>query len=301
VWAETSAVTVKHLSSRTLAQIPLPLPPLDEQRRIVAILEDHLSRLDMALGMTKSAAERFRVFERSLLQNAILGRTGPAADKPVNPSTGLPRDWKWEPWPEVGESQNGKAFSSRLYQPDGVRLIRPGNLSSDGSMSWTDTNTRCLPPEVAEENPSYMVREGEIVMNLTAQSLKDDFLGRVCMTGAGETALLNQRLARLKPLRVESRFAYYVFRSPLFRHFVSSLNTGSLIQHMFTKQLADFRLPIPPMEEQVAIADFLDAEQVGLRHSEGLLSPLEGRATGLRRSLLAAAFSGQLTKEIANV
>lgn len=45
---ETHSITVKHLSSKTLAEIPLPLPPLPEQRRIVAKIENLSARLRRA-------------------------------------------------------------------------------------------------------------------------------------------------------------------------------------------------------------------------------------------------------------
>ena len=56
-----------------------------------------------------------------------------------------------------------------------------------------------MPQEFREENPDLIVRGGELVMNLTAQSLRDEFLGRVCITDEDEGCLLNQRLARLTP------------------------------------------------------------------------------------------------------
>src|SRR5260370_40596089 len=48
--SETSSVTVKHLSSHTIAEIPLPLPPLPEQDRIVGEIEKQFTRLDAAVA-----------------------------------------------------------------------------------------------------------------------------------------------------------------------------------------------------------------------------------------------------------
>ena len=48
--AKTSSVTVKHLSSLTVADIPLPLPPLPEQRRIVAKIEELFTQLDAGVA-----------------------------------------------------------------------------------------------------------------------------------------------------------------------------------------------------------------------------------------------------------
>lgn len=202
----------------------------------------------------------------------------------------LPADWTWATWDQVGSSQNGRAFPSTDYSSEGVKLLRPGNLSASGALAWTPDNTRRLPERYAAENDDLLVRGGELIMNLTAQSLRDDFLGRVCRTGSDDRCLLNQRLARLTPSLVDPEFLLRVFQSPIFRRFVGDLNTGSLIQHMYTRQLAGFAFPIPPLDEQAEIArrvrtslsvapdDWIDVSTVD----------------ALRAGVLAAAFRGDL-------
>ena len=60
VHRETSSVTVKHLSSETVKQLPLPLPPRAEQDRIVAAIEEQFSRLDAAVAALESAQGKLR-------------------------------------------------------------------------------------------------------------------------------------------------------------------------------------------------------------------------------------------------
>jgi type I restriction enzyme S subunit len=71
--AETSSITVKHLSSKSIQQIPLPLPPLAEQERIVEILEEQFSRLDKALEVANQLEARIASERRSLLHSAFTG------------------------------------------------------------------------------------------------------------------------------------------------------------------------------------------------------------------------------------
>lgn len=129
---------------------------------------------------------------------------------------------------------------------EGVRLLRPGTLHVSGRVEWTIENTRCIPVRWATDFPDFIVGNGELVMNLTAQSLKDEFLGRICLTSSPERCLLNQRICRLIPISVPPWYLLWMFKSSMFRRFVDGLNTSSLIQHMFTSQLADFTLPLPP-------------------------------------------------------
>lgn len=174
--------------------------------------------------------------------------------EPAPPDTvdlpSLPDNWTWVRWEQIGFSQNGRAFPSKEYQAQGVKLLRPGNLHVSGKVVWNEGNSRHLPKRWATEFPEFIVGPRELIMNLTAQSLKDEFLGRVCLTGSDERCLLNQRLARLSPIKVLPEFILWLFKSSVFRRFVDELNTGSLIQHMFTTQLGDFLLPLPPLPEQ---------------------------------------------------
>jgi type I restriction enzyme S subunit len=154
-----------------------------------------------------------------------------------------------------------------------------------------------MPETYATKFPDYLVGPDEIVMNLTAQSLKDEFLGRVCMTDSGDAVLLNQRLARLTPFGVHPRFVFWVLKSPIFRRFVDQLNTGSLIQHMFTSQLDEFVLPVPPLAEQLRIVARVEEILGGLATVEEAISKTLRRGIVARSSIFVAAFSGKLVSQ----
>lgn len=71
--ANTPSVTVKHLSSRTVAEIELPLPPRAEQTRIVDKLEELLSDLDAGVAELKAAQRKLALLRQSLLKAAVEG------------------------------------------------------------------------------------------------------------------------------------------------------------------------------------------------------------------------------------
>lgn len=243
---------------------------------------------------------RLKARGRTPGDNRWKGRYKEPADADLSGMPELPPGWRWATWDQIGFSQNGRAFPSGQYQAHGIRLLRPGNLHVTGRVEWTDENTRYMSPSWAETYPSHVVRPGELVMNLTAQSLKDEFLGRICQTGGSDVCLLNQRIARLVPIIVERRFIFWLFKSPVFRRFVNSLNTGSLIEHMFTSQLAEFVLPIPPLPEQRRIVAEVERLLSLTEAVEEAAEQGRARSQRIRQSILKWGFEGRLTSQDPN-
>ncbi len=152
-----------------------------------------------------------------------------------------------------------------------------------------------------ERSKDLIVRGRELVMNLTAQSLKDEFLGRVCITDSDEYCLLNQRLARITLLKsLVSLYALYMLKSNVFRQFVNGLNTGSLIQHMFTSQLEGFCFPLPPITEQEQIVSEVERRLSVITQLETIVEANLKRAERLRQSILKEAFAGRLVPQDPN-
>lgn len=69
----TPSITVKHLSSKTIGEIGLPLPPRNEQTRIVEKLEELLSDLDAGVSELKAAQKKLGQYRQSLLKAAVEG------------------------------------------------------------------------------------------------------------------------------------------------------------------------------------------------------------------------------------
>jgi type I restriction enzyme S subunit len=336
-----------------LGGLSLPLPPLNEQRRIVAKLEDLLARSRRAkdaleaipplleklrqsilaaafrgdltadwraknpdVEPAEELLKRIRVERRKKWEEAELAKLrakgkAPTDDRwkakyqepePVDTEgvPELPEGWAWASWREIGFSQNGRAFPSTEYLDIGVPLLRPGNLHASGEVKWTSSNTKCLDERWAEEFPEHVVSRCELVINLTAQSLKDEFLGRVCMTGENERCLLNQRIGRLTPVLLEPRFVLWLFKSPEFRTFVDGLNSGSLIQHMFTSQIDEFAIRVPPLPEQREIAKRLDRAASVWLGAQRRLDSLSTQLDSLDGALLSKAFRGELVEQDPN-
>lgn len=74
----TPSITVKHLSSKTVADLPIPVPPPTEQAELVAAIETHFSRLDAAVASLTRAKANVKRARASVLKAAVEGRLVPA-------------------------------------------------------------------------------------------------------------------------------------------------------------------------------------------------------------------------------
>jgi len=299
---ESRGVGINHLGRTRLANWKVPVAPWHEQLRIVHFVEDQLSRLDRASSEVRATSARIGNLRRAHQLRLVLGAGRVELGDvdlgqlggPEPPAAPLPAGWRWKKWKEVGASKNGRAFPSSDYSSSGVPLLRPGNMGPTGRLCWTERSTRHLPERYAASHPDLLLEPRDIVMNLTAQSLKDDFLGRVCMVG-DDRALLNQRILRLRARDLSPEYALLIFQSPLFRSYVKTLNTGSLIQHMFSKQVDEFWMPVPPPEYQGAATEISKTMVEGTDRLVGAINTTDRRARALERAALQAAFSGRLT------
>jgi len=208
----------------------------------------------------------------------------------------LPDTWTWAPIAELADVQNGRAFPSAEYCDEGVRLLRPGNLHGSGRIEWNELNTVHLPDRWARQFPEFVLSRGELLINLTAQSLKDEFLGRACVKGDDLAALLNQRIGRFRPFGADDLrpYLFVYLKSPRFRSYVNTLDTGSLIRHTHTKQVLAHQAPLPPLPEQREIVRQVGALFKLADAVEQRVARAAAQAGELSQAIFAKAFRGEL-------
>jgi type I restriction enzyme, S subunit len=241
---------------KSLALEEFVLPPLNEQRRLAK-----------CLSASEWVAETMR---RLLTRHKLLRRA--AIDAFTHN----------EAWPKVSigdvcDMQNGKAFPGTSYDKNGIRLMRPGNLSESGYLTWEPSKTVHLSPEWEHQASEFVVTPGDVVMNLTAQSLEDGFMGRVCLTREGDRSLLNQRIGRFcdwKP-NVIPEYIFRVFQSSRFEAYAVEMCEGSKVKHIFWPYIARYTFRVAPIQEQHAIVNLL-------RDIDTLLDQLTERAQAHR-------------------
>jgi type I restriction enzyme S subunit len=216
---------------KTLASQHFSIPPKDEQRRIAEILW--------------TADENYQAREKVLEEIIQLRQL--VIDDLLSDASGK----NAVALRDVCKMQNGRPFPSDDYRSSGVKLLRPGNLGSDGYFYWSENATKFLPDNYLQTAADFLVEENDVVINLTAQSLEDGFMGRVCLAGRGDSSLLNQRIGRFRHAEsIDSAYLFRCLQTSRFRKLVETSCEGSKIRHLYWRHIEGFMIPLPSKKEQ---------------------------------------------------
>jgi len=270
---------IAHLSSTRFASVEFALPPLAEQKRIVDAIEEHLSRLDAALRMTDAVENR----SRSLAQ-AIVAQLWeePCERRPLG---------------EISEVIAGPAFRSAEFvsEDDGVRLLRGDNIEP-GSLRWKDA--RCWPHDRLGGLEHLYIEPDDLILAMDRPVISSGL--KLAFAGAEDLpALLVQRVARIRVgPPSNARFVYRLLQHPSFVRHLLEGQTGTQVPHVTLEAIRSFKVPVPALQRQRELSDWSEGLLEELSRNRNVMSRSRQLAVVLRRSILAAAFSGQLVPQV---
>ncbi|WP_205876828.1 restriction endonuclease subunit S [Mycobacterium camsae] len=264
--------SMRNISQSALRTIRILIPPLDEQRRIVDLLEDHLSRLDAAETYVRNAMQKLRLLKASVLASLHAGEPYPLGALAVDSGYGT----------SVKCVADGK----------GAAVVRIPNLV-DGQIDLSDEK-RVLNAEA--DTSAYMLAPGDVLIVRTNGSV--DLIGRSAVVQPGIDAAFASYLIRYRVREevVRPRWVQIMLSTPQVRSRIESLAASSAGQHNLSlSKLNPLELPVPPITTQDAGIQLVVGMEVEASRLAASIAATRLRAARLRSSILAAAFSGRLT------
>jgi type I restriction enzyme S subunit len=307
----TSAVTVKHLSSTTVADLPLPLPPLAEQGRIVSAIDEAFSKLgagDTGLRTVRQLLKRMR---DAILDAAVAGRLVPQrpGDRPAGellaelgvdvspPLEPLPSGWCRARLGDLvgreGLFVDGDWVETKDQDPLGeVRLTQ---LADIGVGQWRNRSNRFMSTAASERLGCTLLQEGDVLVARMPEPL-----GRACQFPGDVrpcVTVVDVAILRPDPRSVSPIWLMWAINSRVSRGQIEALKAGTTRKRISRKNLASVTFSVPPVEEQQRIANEIDRQLSFLDACERAVDAGLARAVALRRSVLQAAFEGRLVPQ----
>lgn len=276
-----TGATVQGVKLPFVKSLPFPTLTLEEQQRIVAVLDEAFEGLDRA----RAHAEANLQNARELFENYREEYLDPTSRD----------DWWSVQLDQLIDIKHGFAFKSAFFEGEGqYAVLTPGNYYETGGFKDRAEKQRYYSGEFPSE---FIVKKGDLLVAMTEQA--PGLLGSCMIVPEDDRFLHNQRLGLITPKNDVSWSAEYfaqAFNLKAFRKGLSDTCSGATVRHTSPKRILAESVPYC---EDVAQLD-LAAAHLSEREEDCRLMEKSYRAKvkdldGLRQSFLKKAFAGELT------
>lgn len=271
--AAATGTTMKNLSNQALQNLSVSLPPLPEQQRIVAILDETFAGLAIATANAEKNLRNARELFESYLSSVFEGA--------------------FEQWPtarlgELSQQVTDGTHNSPPYTKGGIPMLDSKHIREDFAIEdntsekfisrETDTllAQRCKP------------REGDILISSRGT------IGKIAIVNASQdfNIMGNMILIRL-PASVDRQFAAFYLHSQVAH--IESIARGVAQKGLYLSQVREYEIPIPPLSKQSEIGKSLGIVSEQTKRTEAIYTQKLAALADLKQSILQKAFSGELT------
>ena len=256
--------------------LEIPLPPLAEQRRVVARIEELAAKIHEARSLRHQTAEEADALPRKTADELLDSKLAPR--KPLVELLSEPL-------------MNGLSVpASRLGS--GVCFAKVGVVNSG---VFNASETKLVDVQLADDS-RYWLRKGDIVVS---RGNSPEFVGRSAVYEGNPSKCAMPDLLiriRLDPKKADTRFVSAFFHSTEAREYIAAQisGTSSTMPKISQPKLEALPIPVPPLTEQRRIVAELDALQAEVDALKHLQAESSLRLEQLLPSILDRAFSGEL-------
>jgi type I restriction enzyme S subunit len=272
------------LTQGAMNRIPVVSPPIEEQREIVRILEEQFSRLDAAAASIAAVRRKADQFRRSIWRTAFLG------------GLSLEGIRSESPWPLVELNQLNHPERPICYGilmpgpdvPDGIPYVKVRDMRND--VVSVDSLNRTS-PEIESKYARARLKAGDVLVSIRGT------YGRVAIVPQElDGGNITQDTARIAPVGCTNKYLAAYLRSPEAQAFLQRVARGVAVKGVNIGDLRRLPVPVPSTEIQQSVVQCLDKYSSVLSVVDATVVKVSERLESTRRSLLHAAFTGELTK-----
>ena len=291
-------VSYPAINAIDLANIPLHIHPLTQQRAIADYLDRETAQLDALVAAKQRLLDLLAEKRHALITHAVTNGLDTVVDvrETQTPITSrdwwfgsMPKDWQSLPLKYLCEKNSlyGANISSNSYESHGVRFIRTSDISDDGVLYPEGVN---IAQYLVED---YMLNDGDFLIS------RSGTIGRslIYKKEMGPCAYAGYLIRYILKSNTSPHWLFYVTKSEGFEQWLSSVVIEATIGNVNGEKYANMLLPLPPLAQQHAIADYLDCETARLDELAAKTRETIALLKERRAALVTAAVTGQIDVE----
>ena len=271
-----NGATVDTLTIQKLQSVRLRVPPLPEQQRIVAILDEAFEAIAAARANAEQNRQNARALFESYLQSVFSQRGEGWVETTIAAATG-----------GVFTGPFGSLLHKSDYIGNGIPLVNPAHITNVGI---EPDLRKTVSEETAQRLSSYIMRAGDIVIGRRGE------MGRCAIvTDVEDGWLCGTGSFVIKPSdRCDARYLVRLLRSENCKSQLEEIAGGAVMPNLSNTDLSNFPIMLPPIDIQRSVLEKIDTIAEETQRLESLYQRKIAALDELKQSLLQQAFSGQL-------
>ncbi|MHB8779706.1 MAG: restriction endonuclease subunit S [Anaerolineales bacterium] len=273
------------LNQGRMRVMPVPLPPLPEQERMVNRIEELLSDLDAGVAALERVRAGLKRYKASVLKAAITGKLLNGKLETVQGE--LPESWQWVKLEDVAKMRLGKMLDKEKNKGELKPYIRNINVR------WFEFDLSDIQfmRVLNNELENISVRKGDLVVCEGGEP------GRAAVWNKDEPVIIQKALHRVRLNDdVLPTYVLYCLSADAQTGRLEKYFTGSTIKHFTGQSLRTYKFILPPLDEQRRIVAEVERRLSVVGEVESAVEVGLVRAGRLRQSVLRSAFEGRLAQ-----
>jgi type I restriction enzyme S subunit len=287
------AVNQVSINQTNLRQVPMVLAPLNEQKRIVAKLDELLPKVEACKQRLEEIPTILKRFRQSVLADAVSGRLTEQwrRNQGIEDDTiGLPGGWKRVVLRDVVDKFN-YGSSAKSERKGKIPVLRMGNIQN-GEIDWSDL----VYSNDDDEIKKYLLTKNTVLFNRTNSP---ELVGKTAIYRGERPAIVAGYLIRaVTGAELNAEYLNLCLNAPDAREWCREVKSDGVSQSNINAQkLADYKISLPPLKEQEIIVKtvrehLLKIELVVCGSKKALTY-----AAKVSDAILSKAFSGSLVDQ----
>ena len=199
----------------------------------------------------------------------------------------IPRGWQRVKLGDISRLRKGLTYKSSHYsnEQDGLIFLTLKSIQRGGGF-----NTEGVKYYAGDFDKNAVVKEDDLVIANTDITRNAEVVGAPMLLPklVKEPALISMDLSvvDIEDGKADNHYLYYLLQTPAARNFMRDHSSGSTVLHLKTKDVPNFDLTIPPLQEQKKIAEILGAVDKEIQKTDEIISATEKLKRGLMQKLL---------------
>ena len=267
---------IPHIEPYLLWNLPLSLPPLPEQQKIVQKIESLFTELETGTKALKTALNQLKIYRQAVLNHFLTND-----------------NWKTVKLGDVCDRIFDGPFGSNLkssdYTSSGVQVVRLENI---GFMEFFEDKETFVSEDKYQSLIKHEVFEGDIIFS----SFIGDYIRTTILPNLKYKAIAKADCFCVRPKEkfIDKQFLTFVLSSTRTQKILVLAVHGATRPRINTTQLKSFSFPLPSLEIQTQIVAEIEKRMVAADALEASLKSQLIKAENLRQSILKRAFEGKL-------